>query len=156
LFLTLLTFISCSEDDENLPPDIPLNQLINAPDTINVEGSLIYLSTDIWRDFMPISPPDGKPMIALIYITAKDTAKIPASINTDAVWMVYNNEVWKSWYSNELVAPGELKQNRIVKIVRNGPKWGPHVFIDVIVRVYDSWGNAELLRASKQWISRTD
>lgn len=156
LFLISLILIGCSENGISVPPDIPINQLLSSPDTILIDTRHLYLSTYIWRDFQPVSPPDGQPLIAIIYITAADTAQLPGSISADAVWTVYNNKVWKSWFTNEAISPSELKPNRLVKIARNGPKWGPHVYVDVIVRVLDGKGGTQLLRASRQWINRTD
>lgn len=155
LSMTLI-LVGCSDNGVSVPPDIPINQLLASPDTVRIDTRQFYLSTYMWRDFQPISPPDGKPLIAIIYVTATDTAQLPSSISTDAVWIVYNNQVWKSWFTNEPIAPSELKPNRIVKIAREGPKWGPHVNVDVIVRVYDGKGARLLLRAPNQWIGRTD
>lgn len=143
-------------DGFTLPPDVPIKKLIASPKTIRIEGRQLYLSTEIWRDFQPISPPDGWPLTAILSITSRETGKLPTSISTDAVWMVYKNQVWRSWFKNEPVAPDLLAPNRIVKIVRGGPKWGPHIHIDVIVRVNDSQGASRMLRAPNQWISRTD
>lgn len=65
--------------NEPLLPDIAVEQLLGYPDTIYIEGRQVYLSTYMWRDFMPISPPDGKPLIAIMSITAVDTIpKLPA------------------------------------------------------------------------------
>ncbi|MEG8946773.1 hypothetical protein [Rosettibacter firmus] len=156
LFFISLTIISCTENEEPTPPDIPINQLLSAPDTISIDSRKIYLSTYMWRDFQPISPPDGKPLTALIYITAKDTLNIKNLITADALWIVYNNQVWKTWLSDEIVPENELMPNRIVKIARNGPKWGPNVTVDVIVRIFNNKGNSYLLKASNQRINRTD
>ena len=156
LVVMTIILLGCSDYVVSVPPDVPIDQLLASPQTIVVESRQLYLSTFMWRDFMPISPPDGKPLISFIYVTADDTARLPGSISTDAVWMVYNNQVWKSWLSNEPIAPDQLKPNRIVKIARDGPKWGPNVSVDVIVRVYDGKGNSQMLRATNQWIGRTD
>lgn len=155
LSMTLIV-IGCSDNGVSVPPDIPIDQLLASPDTIRIDTRQLYLSTYMWRDFQPISPPDGKPLIAIIYVTATDTAQLPSSISTDAVWLVYNNQVWKSWFTNEPIAPSELKPNRIVRIAREGPKWGPHMYVNVIVRVHDGKGGILFLRAHNQWIGRTD
>jgi hypothetical protein len=156
LLLMLLVVVGCEDNGVSIPQDIPVAQLQASPDTIIVEGRLLCLSTYMWRDFQPISSPDGKPLIAIIYVTATDTARLPSSISADAVWIVHNDQVWKSWLSDESIPPSELKPNRIVKIAREGPKWGPHVYVDVIVRVVDGQGNRHWLRAPNQWIGRTD
>ncbi len=151
-----ISLIGCSQNPVSAPPDIPADQLLASPDTITVNGRQLYLTTYMWRDFQPISPPDGKPLIAICYVTATDTTQLPGSISADAVWIVYSNQVWKSWFTNETPPSDELRPNRIVKYARNGPKWGPRIYVDVIVRVTVGNGNSQLLRASNQWIGRTD
>jgi len=159
-FLGFLVFVAMACSDNGIlnpppPPEIPISQLQASPDTILVEGRRLYLTTYLWRDFQPFSPPDGKPLISLVYITAIDTTQLPESITSDAVWIVYNDQVWRSWFTNEPGGPSELKPYLIVKIAREGPKWGPNVSVDVIVRVTDGRGNSQFLRAPNQPIHMT-
>ena len=151
-----LLIISCSDDGVSVPPDIPIQTLLTTPDTIVVENRKMYLSTFLWRDFQPVSPKDGKPLIALVYVTGVDTMQLPITISADAVWIVYNNQAWKSWLVNQDIPPADVKQNCLVKIARDGPKWGPYIYVDVIVRVRNGDGSSQLLRASEQYIGRSD
>jgi hypothetical protein len=149
--------LSCADIGEVLPPaapDIPIHELLAAEDTITVDGKSLTLSTYMWRDFMPISPPDGKPLIGIAYIDGIDTASLPSTIRADAIWIVYDGQVWRSLFNDETSNPA--KPNRLERVFRNGPKWGPGVYLDVIVRLLDGAGGAHLLRASHQYISRTD
>lgn len=155
-FVLSIIVTGCLQNPVSPPPDIPVSQLLASPDTITLDGRKFYLTTYMWRDFQPISPPDGKPLIAICYITATDTTKLQGTITADAVWIVNNDKVWKSWFTNEPHTPDPSRKNRIEKIVRNGPKWGPHITVDVIVRISDKSGHSQLLRASDQWIGRTD
>ena len=41
-------------------------------------------------------------------------------------------------------------------VVRDGPKWGPGVFVDVVARLIDKEGRHYLLKAPKQAVKRTD
>ncbi len=154
--LTFVALIGCKGNEKvtTTPPDIPVNQLLAVPDTVQVEGRQLYLETYVWRDFMPISPPDGKALVALMYVTPTDTIPLPASISADAVWIVYNNQVWRSWISDAM--DGGLNAHRLARIARDGPKWGPGVPVDVIVRVLDAGGHGHLLHAPDQMIHRTD
>jgi hypothetical protein len=154
LALTLVCLAGCIDERTPVPPDIPIERLLSAPDTILVQGRYLTLATALWRDFMPVSPPEGKPLIAVISVTATDTTPLPPSITADAVWIVYEDQVWKSWLAN----PGtpEQRPNQIVRVARDGPTWGPNVFVDVIVRILDGEGTGQLLRASNQPIHRTD
>jgi len=156
LLSLILTFllIQCSNPVSS-PSYIPIETLLAAPDTLNVENQSIVLKTYLWRDFQPISPPDGKPLIALVYIETPDSSSLPATLNPDAIYIVYNNQVWKSFFSTEERPPDELKSFRITKIARNGPKWGPNIYVDVIVRIMVG-DKVYLLRANAQYIGRTD
>jgi hypothetical protein len=156
LLLLIITFllIQCSNPVSG-PLYIPIETLLAAPDTLYVENQSIVLKTYLWRDFQPISPPDGKPLIALVYIETPDSSSLPASLNPNSIYIVYNNQVWKSFFSTEERPPDELKAFRVTKIARDGPKWGPNVYVDVIVRIMVG-ENVYLLRASEQYINRTD
>lgn len=157
-FLLLLLFslflVQCSNPVSS-PPEIPIEVLLSAPDTLLIENQNVVLSTYMWRDFQPISPPDGKPLIAITYIETVDSTIISSSIVVDAIYIVNNGEVWKSFFSDEEPASTELRPYRIVKIARNGPKWGPGIYVSVIVRLKKNT-NSYLLRASEQYIGRTD
>jgi hypothetical protein len=153
IIITVL-FIQCS-NPVSVPPDIPIETLLAAPDTLNFENQSVVLTTYLWRDFQPISPPNGKPLIAVVYIETPDSSEMPASLNPNAIYIVYNNQVWKSFFSTEERPPDELKPFRITKIARDGPKWGPNVYVDVIVRIL-AGDKVYLLRASEQYIRRTD
>jgi len=157
ILLSLLitaSFIQCS-DPVSVPPDIPIETLLAAQDTLSFENQSVVLTTYLWRDFQPISPPNGKPLIALVYIETPDSSDLPSSLNPNAIYIVYNNQVWKSFFSTEERPPDELKPFRITKIARDGPKWGPNVYVDVIVRI-SAGDKVYLLRASEQYIGRTD
>jgi hypothetical protein len=154
--VVVFLLIGCSDEGDPFvapPPDVPLAVLQAAADTVVAGGRRLTLSAFLWRDFMPISPPDGKPLVAVMTISATDTARLPASISCDAVWIIYKQEIWKRWLHSE--TPGNVKPNQISRTARDGPKWGPNVFVDVIVRVGDPSGQT-LLRAPHQWIGRTD
>ena len=148
--------IGCPPNPISVPPDIPIGQLLTSPDTIVVMGGKLFLTTYLWRDFQPISPPDGKPLIALAWVAPTDSRQLPHSLGMDAIWIINGQEAWRSDFTNEPVSPDPLHPNSIGRIARNGPKWGPGISVTVVVRVTDGYGNVYLLRASNQMIHRTD
>lgn len=155
LFVLLaLFFVQCSNPVSS-PQDIPIKTLLSAENTLLIENKSVVLSTYLQRDFQPISPPDGKPLIAVASVETTDSSIISSSINLNAIYIVYNNQVWKSFFTNEERPSIEMRQYRIVKIARDGPKWGPKIYVDVIVSL-EVGNNNLLLKASKQYISRTD
>lgn len=156
VLLMSVVFMGCSDAGEQYvapPPDIPVNQLLAAPETTMVNGRTVYLTTYLWRDFMPISPPDGKPLLGVVCITAMDGLVFGNAISSDAVWVVYNQKVWKSWLTD---ASNGGRTNQLAKSFSDGPKWGPLVSVDVVVRLKDDKGKVYFLRASKQIIGRTE
>ena len=146
--------IQCA-DPVSFPPEIPIEALLSAPDTLLIENQSFILSADLWRDFAPISPPGGNPLIAILYIETVDSSAISTSISADVIYVVNNDQVWKSSFSKEGAPSTELKPYRITKIARDGPKWGPGIYVDVIVNI-KATNNNFLLRAGDQYIERTD
>jgi hypothetical protein len=151
--IVLFLICGCEDRDGNsfVPPTMPIQLLLAAPETIKVDGRVLTLTADLWRDFMPSTDHgDHSQLIALVHIEATGTAQLPTSISSDAIWIVNGNEVWKSYFSDEQVLPA--KPNRISRIARDGPHWDGYV--EVIVRVLDSMGKGYLLRASHQQINK--
>jgi hypothetical protein len=101
---------------------------------------------------MPISPPDGKPLGGVLRIKTENGTPVPAGIVVTASWILFNSETWSA--SVEQRPRAETGRNYEV-IVRDGPKWGPDVMVDVVVRVRDSVGAESLLRAPEQLIVGT-
>lgn len=145
--------IGCEKLD-GLSPGVSLEDLLNMPLLLNSENREYRLETFLWRDFMPVSPPDGKPLIAIAWIVATDSLAIPATMESDRIYIIYGDELWES----ELSAsgdPGGGEDFKLECISRDGPKWGPDVAVEVVVRIFIN-GQLYYLRAEQQWIHRTD
>ena len=153
LMLLIITINLGCEDPVSSPQEFPVEKLLSAPDTIETGGKKIILTSYLWRDFMPVSPPDGKPLIALIMIESVDSSDISGFIKPEAVYVVNENEVWSSFFEDEI--PPDNSPFRLTRIARDGPKWGPGIFVDVIV-LLNVGRDEKLLRASDQYINRTD
>ena len=132
----------------------------SAPDHVVIDGRSYRVgasgaaSTYFWRDFMPIAPPDGRPLTGSIRVVADDDGAFPAAITADRV-LVYGPSVWDT-------APAEVRRapdagtpsSQIEVVVRDGPKWDPGTKIDVVVQLRA--GSATyLVRASGITIERT-
>jgi hypothetical protein len=155
----LLLVLGCSDmglEVPTPPPNIPIQQLLAVPETTMVDGHLVVLSTFLFRDFQPMAPPDGEPLIAVAYLDAVGTTFFPPTISCDAIWIVCSNQVWRSYFTQETPPQDPPRLNRLAKIAREGPKWGPHIYVDVIVRMFDAHHAPHLLRATHQWIGRAD
>lgn len=108
-------------------PTIPLDTLLSAPEQIEIYGRICTLETYLWRDFMPgpNTPPDGKPLIALIRIIAIDLLPFPSTIDANRLWVINGQEAWETEFSDEEIPTSPNRKHQLEKIARNGPKWGP-------------------------------
>jgi hypothetical protein len=133
-----------------------IQDLIAAPEQIEIDGREYILETYLWRDFMPVSPPDGQPLIALIWVTATDSLSFSSSIDASRLWVINGQLLWETEFSEEDRPDNPNREHQLEKIARFGPKWGPDIQVEAIVRVIDGENNTYLLRAADQWIYRTD
>lgn len=155
-FILSLLFISCKDDSNpvEVPKEIPLETLLAAPETLSVAGQNIFLTTELWRDFMPISPPDGKPLIAIAYIGTTDSTDISTEIDSDAIYVIKGNEIWRAYLHNEDYPSFQNPPCRLIKVARDGPKWQTQILVDVVVNVTYR-NNNYLLKAKDQFIGET-
>jgi hypothetical protein len=65
--------------------------------------------------------------------------------------VVYGEDMWIAGFSAETRYYG----NRLERVVRGGPKWGPDVKVDIIAEVYDGEGKTYLIKAPRQVIGKT-
>lgn len=127
--------------------------LADAPTRIQVDGRELTLDTYLYRDFMPVSPPDGKPLIAGLKVRTVDGSPLPAGIGAETVSVLYLDDVW--------TAPARMEHpsqtpSVLELVARDGPTWGPAVNVDVVLRLHDGAGRTYRLRAADQPIHRTD
>jgi hypothetical protein len=154
--ITFLIFIcSCEKESTVIPVDesIPLEAL-SAPEYVELSGMRIYLETYLWRDFMPISPPDGRAMIAALYVVEADEKDIPQDLDIDHLWVINGSEVWSTGTFDDY-RPTHPPY-KIQRIARDGPKWEPGIEVDVIVRIVSDDNICFYLKAKDQAIYRTD
>jgi len=128
-------------------------QVLNAPAEVVVGGVTVRLETYLWRDFEPFSPADGKPLIAVLRIKSRDGTAIPSTLSVDSVWVVNGETAWVAKATQEY-PPAD--SSYIEFVARDGPKWGPGVTVDVVLRLRESTGDPLFLRATAQPIHRTD
>lgn|SRR5690554_633220 len=152
LLIILALFSSCSFAQENGPNDLPLNTLQAAPDTLRVGEVTLVLETEMWRDFMPIAPPDGHPLVAIFRIYSPETTALPEDLIVEAGWVIHEDDVWETHFADGVM---ESPPGQLVRIAHGGPKWGPGILVDAVVQVRHN-NQTSLLRASDQNIMRTD
>ena len=127
-----------------------------AVDTLIIGLNSFVLDAYLWRDFMPASPIDGQPMISINWLITTDLVDIPNNISMVKQYVFYGDSIWIANYENEAPAPS-LPKYKIEGISRNGPKWGPNIYVDVISQIYDSQTNKNYYIERKGvYVIRTD
>ena len=160
VFTALIILISCEIEDDNksnIRIDKELISELNSKsfDTLIIESDKYVLDAYLWRDFMPISPSDGKPMISINWLRKIDSTKIGENIDLIKQYVIYNDSIWISDYENEDLT--EQPEYKVKKVSRVGPKWGPKIYVDVISEVRDyNTINEYYIRTKNVYVARTD
>lgn len=157
-FISLIILSGCSifDDEQDHLENIPVQELLAAPDTLILDDQPLVLRTYMWRDFQPISPSDGKPLIAIFWVYSADSTVIPENTTLDAAWLIHNDQIWGSYLTGEDPPPSEDTPYQLYDVLRDGPKWETGIEVDVVLRIRSAEGNNHLIRASNQHIGRTD
>jgi hypothetical protein len=148
VFAISLVLLGCSQKP-TAPDSMPPSELSAAPSTVTIGGKTLTLTASLWRDFMPISPPDGKPLAAVLRVNTADGSPVPTDVRAGMVFIVYGTEVWSKTPAEERARSETAPAYEFM--AREGPKWGPGVEVDVVVRL-TSGGGTYLLSARKQRI----
>ena len=149
--LTATLVAACT--DVTGPPRRPPSELRGTPTSIVVAGKTLVLETFLWRNFAPIIPPEGPKLIAVLRVKTSDGSTVPSSVTADGAWVVFEDDVWATAVQEEF--DRDLTAPNYEVVARNGPKWGPGVSVDVVIRLRHE-GRELRLRAADQPIHRAD
>jgi len=150
---TFFLLSGCGGRGPTTPGAVSASDLTTAPTKIVLAGKTLILGTSLWRDFMPIAPPDGKPLVALLQVKTGDGSSVPATVSADTVWVIHGAQIWSGLLQEERSRAETMPLYEVV--AREGPKWDPGITVDVVVRLRDASGRAFLLRATDQVIRGT-
>lgn len=146
---------ACSAEHVVAPTVVPaFAELRDAPVVASLEGVAVRLEAFAWRDFMPPSPPDGKLLIVVMRVKSMNGAVIPATLKVDGLWVVNGDVAWATSVREE--QPRGPDFSVFEAVARDGPKWGPGVTIDVVVRLRGASGQRTLVQVRGQVIQRTE
>ena len=104
------------------------DELRSSPTTININGSILSLDVSVWRDFMPPTENNGKPMTSTIHLNLISGPDILSNIHLVRQYVIYGNEIWAA----DLFFIG-INGSFIEATSSGGPKWGPNVLVDVVL-----------------------
>ena len=165
LILTAFYFVQLPADMDQAKNDlsVSIKNLRSAPTSVVIDDRSLSLSADPWRDFMPgtVSTPDGSPMTVVLRVSTSDKKPFPREVRIDRAWVVFGEQVWETSEFRHLKTPGkdswiECSDAPMCEATaRGGPKWGPDVLVDVVVRLTDKEGRHHLLQVKKQTVIAT-
>jgi hypothetical protein len=96
--------------------------------------------TYMWRDFMPICPPGGRPLTLIVTLDSHPPDCI------QQVWIIDGENIFSFLATNYTTEDSML--------FGDGPKWEPLIYIDVVIKtLYQS--ETHYLVARDQYIHRT-
>lgn len=125
--------------------------LRSASEELTIGDHKLTLSTFLWRDFMPISEENGKPLICVSKITDAHAISLSDSISLIKQYTINGSEIWIANYIEKKNPTPFISEG----VVRNGPKWGPHIRVDIVTE-FEYKGKLYRLLAKSQLIGRTD
>ena len=132
----------------------PADELLSAPEQIEIDGREFILDADLVRDFFPPHPPNGRPLYGIIYVIATDSLQFPSSLDANFAWVIKDNDVWGTGLEDGMPSFYEYILKK--RTTEEGPKCGPDIYVDVVVRIIDDYDSTYLLKVSDVWILRTE
>jgi len=137
-----------------MPPPVSIDLLRAASDTVTLNGYPTVVGLNLWRNFMPVSPPDGRPLVAVATFYPISESDYSRDVSAAYVWVVKGNDVWQAGMKKE--DPAHYPHNEVVTIADGGPKWDPGIQVDVIVGLMIEDRGLQLVRQTGITIVRTD
>jgi hypothetical protein len=125
------------------------------------------LSAYPWRDFMFGSTlgANGSPLMVALKLSTADKQPLPSGIRMDRAWVLFGEEAWEVSYLRDRLVDRDYDKSAWINCanlsacqttLRDGPRWGPGVSVDVVVRFTDREGKHHFLQAPNQNIVGTN
>jgi len=136
-----------------MPPPVSIDQLRAAPDTLSLIGFPSVITPDLYRDFMPISPPDGSPLTAIITFSLISESDFSKNVSAVYLWVLNGNEVWGA--GMKMQDPSLYPASQVVWRADGGPKWGPGIQVDVVLGLVIEGRGLQFVKLPNVTISQT-
>ena len=118
---------SCTEKADNTIVDFA-TELRQNKELIITNENTFFLTSYIWRDFMPVAEENGSQLMCVVHLIEQDSLDIPNSMDLKKIYIINGNTVWSSEIEGVT-----MENNYIIRGgVGEGPKWGPNIEVDVV------------------------
>lgn len=152
--VAIFSFGSCKKEKfkNNIQTNAKLaKELRSSATDVNIENRTLLLTTNLWRDFMPsTNETNGGGLLCVNNLTTIDNMPIQNTVKLKRQYIVNGDKIWTADY-NEVRTKADSK---LEGVVRNGPKWGPNITVDVICE-FEHAGNTYRILAKSQQIGST-
>ena len=127
-----------------------------AKDTFVFENQNLVLETELYRDFFPGVPSNGKTNLqALLWLISVDSSSITEQFSITKLYIINNNEVWVSVPDKR--NDDYLPEYKSHYVSINGPQWDTGLKVDVVVALTRVSNSKEyFLIAHDQTITRIE
>jgi hypothetical protein len=132
----MATVFTTACDEDPLAPHISRDQLLAAPSTLELTGYPLQVETFLSRDFMPVAPPNGRPLTASFRI---DLPLSSLPIEEAFIWVLNGDSTW----SKKATITSFSGYTDIS--ISGGPKWGPGIAVDTVLGIRDYAGELHLV-----------
>jgi len=133
--MALCIAAGCGEETPTVPPsppDVPLADLLAAPDTAAVDGQRFFIHAYPWRNFMPGPQANPNPPLTIILeVFEVDSLPVAAGIRADYCWAVRGVDVWGAVFTGE--KGPSVPAHQMWRRANGGPTWTPGDSISVVV-----------------------
>jgi len=159
LVFFLQPLVSCNKGLENgsLESEISVvidgnlaDQLRSSPKNVVINSNNLSLDTYLWRDFMPPAEENGSPLMCVIKFIGQTNSVLFNSVSLSKLYVVNHNKIWIS----DTFETHIFHEDNWEVVIRNGPKWEPGIYVDVICE-FMSQGQSFKLIAKSQMINAT-
>jgi hypothetical protein len=144
LLVVLAVSAGCDEEEERhvsyvttLDSLAERDEVTFASDVVQAEGKDFLLDPSVWRNMMP-GCGINRNMIALVSLQTVDMSAMPAGIRPKMLYVVYGSDVWVSTPRDE---SHPHQDHELIRVSRDGPTWGPGVYVDVVLSFEDGVGH---------------
>ena len=161
LGLLVCQLSGCLRDDdkagEECPPQVPaltMPELASVPETTTVAGHTLTLDYSLWRDFMPIAPPNGDPLRAVIRVCDVESLSLTGELDLEYLWVINGEDTWSTPFNDEMLPPSPA--HCVERIARCGPQWDTGIEVVVVVQIDVPDAGVHYLKALSVPIARTE
>ena len=159
LILFTLIFVMCSckrtEPEVSMPPDdYPYKPVSNVPQTQTIGIYNFRLEASLARNFMPIIPSGGAPLVAVINLVETEQKNIKGKFELQMFKIAASERTWQPTFLSDTISSNEYE---IKRVSHDGPQLAPGRFVDVIGEFKSlETGKIYEILASRQEIRRSE